>query len=451
MINHLGCNMKMTRLVAVLGIALSMTAYAADWPQYAGLNRDNISAETGLADSWSASGPKVMWTADVFDGYSGASIVDGKAYLTDRDGDTSMLRCFDMKSGKALWNVPFDDPGTLKSAKYNGTRGTPTIADGTAYLVTSYGMFVCIDLKSKKVKWKHNLVEEYEMELHQFGIAQSPSLYGTMVLVAPNAPKIGVAAYDAKSGERIWVSKGLGFHAYISPRVEKVCGQDMVIAVGSSEKAPKPPRRKKGEPKPEPKTVSDLAPGHVVGLSPRDGSILWNYTGWRCHMSIAHPVALPDNHFFITGGYNAGSAMIQVVKKGDGFEAKELYKTDEVGSQLHQPIAVGDHLFIGSNSNSRKDGLASFSMDGKLVWRTKDIDDAPNFERGSFMLADGKLIYLDGKTGKLHLLKADPSKYTELAAADMVEPNDMAWAPLALSDGLLLVRDWNTLKCVDLK
>ena len=29
--------------------------------------------------------------------------------------------------------------------------------------------------------------------------------------------------------------------------------------------------------------------------------------------------------------------------------------------------------------------------------------------------------------------------------------NDMAWAPLALSDGKLLVRDWNTLKCVDLK
>ena len=426
-------------------------ACAEDWPQYAGLNRDNISPETGLADAWPATGPKVLWEVEVSDGYSGAAIVGGKAYLTDRDGDVSMLRCFDMKSGKALWKVAFDDPGKLKGTKFDGTRGTPTIADDVAYLVTSYGSLVCIDLKSKQVKWKHNLVEEYEMELHQFGIAQSPSLYGGMVLVAPNSKDVGVAAYDVKSGERLWVSKGLGFHAYISPRVEAVCGQDMVIAEGSSEKAPKPPRRKKGDPKPDPVDVSELVPGHIVGLSPRDGSVLWDYTGWRCHAAIPHPVALSDNRFFITGGYDAGSAMIQIVKKDDGFEPKELYQTQDVGSQLHQPIAVGEHLFIGSNSNSRKDGLASFSMEGKLVWRTKDIDDAPNFERGPFILTDGKLIMLDGKTGVLHLVKANPATFELLASAEMVEKNDMAWAPLALSDGLLLVRDWNTMKCLDLK
>ena len=189
----------------------------------------------------------------------------------------------------------------------------------------------------------------------------------------------------------------------------------------------------------------------MVGLSPKDGSILWDYTDWRCHMAIPHPVALSGNRLFITGGYKAGSAMIRVEKAGEGFAVKELYKTDEVGSQLHQPIRVGDHLFIGSNSNSRKDGLVSFSLDGKLEWRTKEIDGAPNFERGPFILADGKIAILDGKTGILYLVKADPSTYTELASAPMVEKNDMAWAPLALSNGKLLVRDWNTLKCVDLK
>ncbi|WP_372846751.1 hypothetical protein, partial [Pontiella sp.] len=208
--------------------------------------------------------------------------------------------------------------------------------------------------------------------------------------------------------------------------------------------------RRRDEPaQEEPK--KELAPGHVVGLSPRDGSILWDYTGWSCDYAIPHPVLLPDNRFFITGGYDAGSVMIQIVKKGADFAVKELYKTDDVGAQLHQPILAGDHLFIGSNSNSRNDGLASFSVAGKLAWRTKDIDGAPNFERGGFILADGKLIMLDGKTGMLHLVKADPSKFQLMASAEMVEANDMAWAPLALADGLLLVRDWNTLKCVDLR
>ena len=439
-----------TRILC-LAIITSVAANAADWPQYGGLNRNNISPETGLADSWPEGAPKVLWETKVHDGFSGAAIVGGKAYLTDRDGDDSLLRCFDMESGKELWKVSFSDPGVLKSKKFDGTRGTPTIADGHAYLVTSYGTLVCIDLQSRKVKWQHNLAKDYDQEVCQFGIAQSPALYGNMVLVAPNAKQTGVAAYDSKSGERLWTSPGLGFHSFISPRVEQVCGQDMVVAVGSAEPKPRPPRRKKGEPKPEPVDVSKLEPGHVVGLSPKDGSVLWDYTGWRCKWAIPHPVALPGNRFFITGGYDAGSAMIQVAKRGNGFEVKELYKTDEVGAQLHQPIQVGDHLFIGSNSNSRKDGLASFSLDGKLEWRTKDIDEAPNFERGSFILADGKLIMLDGKTGILHLVKADPKKFQLLASAEMVEKNDMAWAPLALSDGKLLVRDWNTLKCVDLK
>lgn len=441
--------MKAAVSIAIGGIACAVSIQAADWPQYAGINRDNISGETGLAEAWPAGGPKVLWETGVHDGYSGPSIVDGKAYLLDRTEDTSLLRCLDMKTGDELWVVTVEDPGEMKGKKYDGTRGTPTVVDDAAYLVTGYGTFVCVDLKSKKVKWQHNLVEDYKSELHMFGIAQSPALYGDSVLVAPNTPEVGVAAYDANSGERIWTSKGLGFHAYASPRVEKVCGRDMVIALGSSEKAPRSSRRKKEDGESAP--PKELAPSHVVGLSPRDGSVLWDYTGWRCDGAIPHPVALPDNRFFITGGYGAGSAMIQIVEKGDGFEVRELYKTDEVGSQLHQPIAVGDHLFIGSNSNSRKDGLASFSMEGKLIWRTKDVDDAPNFERGSFIMADGKLICLDGKTGRLHLLKADPAEYTELASADMVESNDMAWAPLALSDGLLLIRDWNTLKCVELK
>ena len=438
------------RLIALF-MAVSMAASAADWPQYGGLNRNNVSTETGLADSWPAKGPNVLWETEVHDGYSGPAIAGGKAYLIDRDGDDSLLRCLDMESGKELWKVSFADDAEMGSKKFAGTRGTPTIADGMAYLVTGYGTFACIDLKAKKVKWKHSLLKDYDNELHMFGIAQSPALYGNMVLVAPNSKEVGVAAYDRASGERLWVSKGLGYHAYISPQVVNLCGQDMVVSIGSSEKAPRPPRRKKGEPKPEPKPEGELEPSHVVGLSPEDGSILWDYTGWRCHMAIPHPVELPGNRLFITGGYDAGSAMIQIVKKGGTFEAKELYRTDDVGAQIHQPILVGNHLFIESNSNSRKDGLASFTLDGKLAWRTKDIDGAPNFERGSLILADGKLIMLDSKTGVLHLLKADPLNYAELASAEMVEGNVMAWAPLALSDGKLLVRDWNKLKCVDLK
>ena len=438
---------KTVGLISIWAVASGL--FAGDWPQFCGPNRDNISTETGLADSWPDSGPKVLWETEVHDGYSGPAIKDGKVYLIDREDDNSLLRCLDLDSGKELWRVSFSDVAEMKGKKFAGTRGTPTIADDVAYLVTGYGTFACIDLKTKKVKWTNSLLKDYDNALHQFGIAQSPSLYENMVLVAPNSKAVGVAAYDRESGKRAWVSPGLGYHAYISPRVETICGQDMVVAVGSSEKEQRSKRRKGKDDQPEPK--KELAPAHVVGLSPKDGSILWDYTDWRCHMAIPHPVALPDNRLFITGGYDAGSAMIQIVKKGSGFEVKELYKTAEISSKIHQPIELKNHLMMVSNTNNGKDGLACCNLDGEFKWRTKDVEGAPNFDLGSIILADGKLIILDGKTGILHLVKADPLEFDLLASFKMVEKNDMAWAPLALFGGKLLVRDWNTLKCVDLK
>ena len=435
------------RMCAVAGTLLA-AAVCGDWPNFCGPDWNNVSAETGLADSWPSGGPAVLWQIDVHEGYAAPAIKDGKVYLIDRADDDSLLRCLDLESGKELWACAFSDPGTMKGAKYAGTRGTPTITGEFAYLVTGFGSFVCIDLNEQKVKWRHSLLTDYDNQLHQFGIAHAPFVHGQIVLVAPYTKDAGVAAYDRISGERLWVSPGLGAHSYVTPRVLTLCGQEMVVAAGSMQRAPRA-RRRAGEDTPEEEPGG--IPGKIAGLSLKDGSVLWTYEGWKCQISIPHPVAIPDNRLFITGGYNAGSAMIQIVKDGDRFEAKEVYKTDEAGAQIHQPIQIGNYLLLGSNSNNRNDGLTCLSLDGKLEWRTKDIAGAPLFERGPFILADGKLILLDGKTGILHLAKADASGYKELASAKIVKENDMSWSPLALSQGKLLVRDWNTLKCIDLR
>ncbi len=441
--------MKNAWLYIAVGFAWFTTAFAGDWPQLGGPARNNISTETGLADSWPSSGPNVLWEKTVSDGYSGPTIKDGKIYLIDHEGDDSILRCLALSSGEEIWNYSFSDPGKMSGGKFAGTRGNPTVTDDAVYLVTGHGTFICMDLRTRQVKWMHHLLKDYGNKLHQFGVVQAPFIYKNMVLVAPNTKEAGAAAYDTTTGERLWVSSGLGDHAYITPQVVEFCGQEMVLAVGSKQETPKPRRRQPGAGPEEP--VAPPMAGHITGLSLKDGSVLWDYTGWQCDSAIPAPVLLSDNRLFITGDYGAGSAMIQVVRDGPGFAAREIYKTDAVGAQLQPPIQVGDHFFIGSNGNGRKDGLVCFSLDGKLEWRTKDIEGAPNFERGPFILADGKLILLDGKSGILYLVKADASGYKQLAAAQMVKENSMAWAPLALSGGKLLVRDWNTLKCVDLK
>ena len=48
---------------------------------------------------------------------------------------------------------------------------------------------------------------------------------------------------------------------------------------------------------------------------------------------------------------------------------------------------------------------------------------------------------------KLYLIEPDPTGFKPLASADLLEPANN-WAPIALADGRLLIRDQKQMKCV---
>ncbi|MBN2685588.1 MAG: PQQ-binding-like beta-propeller repeat protein [Pontiellaceae bacterium] len=448
--------MKKTMLCATLVALTATSSFAGDWPQFCGPDRNNISSETGLADSWPEGGPKVLWEKTISDGYSSSAIKDGKVYFVDRVGDKSVLLVLDLAKGTELWKCELADPGNMSHAQYAGTRGTPSVTDDAVYFVTGWGTLVCVDFESKAIRWEHNLLEEFGMSLHMWGMSQSPVVYKDLIIVAPTADEVGVVAYKKKDGELAWKSKPIGGYSFASPVVYKICGVDMLVAVGSEKSAGgggRPGRTGRGA-APAPAAAApastEVASG-TFGLSLDDGSVLWSYGGWQGRNAIPFPTAIPGDRLFITGGYGAGSAMVRIEKSDDGYKVVELFKTKDIGPQIHQAVYFKDRLLVANNDNGLSDGLICATLDGKLEWRTKDIAGAPNFERGPFIVADDKIIILDAKTGKLHLVKGDLSSYQELASAQMVKANDMAWAPLALSDGKLIVRDWKTLKCVDLK
>jgi hypothetical protein len=99
-------------------------------------------------------------------------------------------------------------------------------------------------------------------------------------------------------------------------------------------------------------------------------------------------------------------------------------------------------------------------MDGRIMWKTKR---APDFNKGSMILADGLILATDGAQ-TLYLIEPDPSGFKQLAAASLLaeggsgsENDPLAsrvggrnqnWAPLALAGGKLLLRDQSQLKCV---
>jgi len=423
------------------------SSLAADWPQYLGPARNSTSPEKGLLRSWPEKGPEVLWTVAVGIGYGGPVVKDGKVYLLDRDdkvGDN--LRCLDLTNGNGLWNFAYDAPGRVM---FPGSRSVPIVDGHHVYSCGPYGDLYCMDTNTHKPVWNKNVWKDFGGDrIPIWAITQCPLIYGDLLVLASQAPDAGVVAYDKLTGDVRWKTPNLGNESYASPSVVKIDGEDHVVMVISSTN-PIGHREL-------PQTL-----GNVVGIEPLTGKILWEYDKWRCHISVPSAVDAGENRVLVVGGYELGATMIKVEKKTDGsYGTTELFTTEEFGDQTKPPILHNGHFYAQYGTNSRRDGLLCMSMDGQIKWSTRR---SPDFNKGSMILVDGLILATDGRK-TLYLIEPDPSGFKALASAEMLgdggtgSGNDplasrvggstQNWAPLALSDGKLLIRDQTRMKCV---
>jgi outer membrane protein assembly factor BamB len=433
---------------AIVGCCLFATgARAADWPQYLGPARNSTSSEKGLLRSWPENGPEVLWTVAVGIGYGGPVIKDGRVYLLDRDDKVGdRLRCLDLSTGKELWSFAYDAPGRVM---FPGSRSVPIVDGNRVYSCGPYGDLYCINIDTHKPVWNKNVWKDFGGgRIPIWAITQCPLIYGDLLIIASQAPEAGVVAYDKLTGNIVWKTPNLGNETYVSPAPVKIDGTDHVVMVTSS-------TNRIGHPE-----LAD-ALGTVVGIEPLTGNILWKYDQWRCHISVPSAVDAGDNKVLVVGGYELGATMLKVEKKADGsYGATELFTTEEFGDQTKPPVLHNGYFYAQYGTNNRNDGLTCMSMDGKILWKTGR---SPQFNKGSMILVDGLLLATDGRK-TLYLIEPDPSGFKPLASAEVLgeggtgsENDPLAsrvggstqnWAPLALADGKLLVRDQSRLKCV---
>jgi outer membrane protein assembly factor BamB len=414
--------MKMT-LIAVI-LMISACSSLADWPQYLGPDRNAISPEKGLLRSWPKDGPKVLWTISLGAGYGGAAVSDGKVYVLDRiDNEKDALKCLDLLTGKEQWSYTYDAPGRVQ---HPGSRSTPTIDGKYVYTCGSFGDLYCFDRDTHEPVWNKNIWKDYDSGSGpRWAISQNPLIYGETVIAASQTSKAGVVAYDKLTGQVKWSSPALpGGVGYVSPKIVKINGNDNLVMVTAG---------KRGG-----------GGGAVIGMDPKSGKRLWIYEGWSCMIPIPNVTEIGDGRLFITGGYEAGSAMIKIEKNGDAYSVKEVYKTDGFGTHVHPAILYEDHLYGHCTTNTRRDGMVCMDLDGNVKWKTGR---SPVFDKGGFILADGLILSVDGREGLLYLIEPDPSGYKELAKARLLNTNE-CWGPLALSDGKLIIRDQKQMKCV---
>ena len=408
--------------IGILVLILSSFGLATDWPQYLGPNRNAVSTETGIKRSWPAGGPEVLWTVQLGEGFGGAAISQGKVYVLDRSGETGdILRVLDLKTGKQDWTFAYDAPGKLDRG---GSRSVPTVDGNYIYVCGSFGHFHCVDKRTHKVVWSKNVWTDYSNEgVPRWGIAQNPLIYGDLVILASMTKSAGVVAYDKLTGEQKWTSRGAkGRAGYMSPKIVSIGGEDHITIALSSDDP-------------------------VTGLDPRTGKELWSYDGWTCRIPVPNVTEIGEGRLFVTGGYRAGSAMFRVEKKSGSYVVSEIFKTDEFGTHVHPAILVDGYLYGHCSTNETRDGLMCLSLDGKVMWETgRD----PLFDKGGFILVDGLFLSVDGHKGWLFLIDPSPDGFKEISKTKLLD-TQTCWAPLALTDGMLIIRDQKQMKCVVVK
>ena len=417
------------------------TINECDWPQFLGPNRNSISPQKGLLRSWPESGPELLWSVDVGIGFGGPIVKNSKVYLLDReDGVCDILRCFELQTGKELWKFSYDAPG---SVSFPGSRSVPIIDEHYVYSVGHNGDLYCIDVQTHKPVWNKNVWTDFGGEkLPTWGIAQCPIIYGELLLVASQAPQAGVVAYNKHNGSVVWQTPNLGITGYSNPKVVIIDGEEQIVYVTSSTSS-------RGD--------NQAIPGNVVGMNPLTGKILWQYSGWDCSAQVPCAVDAGDNRLLICGEQRA--TMLQINKNADSsFEVSELFTTDEFGDETKTPVLHNGYFYGMHRTVRKRDGLVCMNMSGEIMWKTLRN---PNFDFGSMLIADDLLLATDGfKT--LYLIEPDPAAFKAISKAEllgegggategmesMIGSSTQNYAPIALADGKLLIRDQYRMLCV---
>ncbi|MCH8831090.1 MAG: PQQ-like beta-propeller repeat protein, partial [Planctomycetes bacterium] len=232
-----------------VSVLLASTVFSAEksagWPQFLGPDRNGLSAETGLLDSFPPTGPPLVWRVPGGVGMSGLAVSQGKVVTMVQRGGKQWVIALDANSGKQLWQTAV--ASAYRNGMGDGPRATPTIAGNTVFALTGDGILVALNLKDGTKKWTQNPLQDFGGGVSEYGMACSPLVAGDLVVVTPGAKGAAVVAYYHKTGKLAWKT-GRGTAGYSSPALLNVGGKKQIVAfIGKA----------------------------AVGIDPKSGASLW--------------------------------------------------------------------------------------------------------------------------------------------------------------------------------
>jgi outer membrane protein assembly factor BamB len=340
-----------------------------------------------------------LWKQPVGGGYASFVVALGRAFTIEQRGVREIVAAYDLETGRELWTNAWNT--RFHSAMGgDGPRATPTWHDGRLYALGGTGEFRAIDAASGRTLWRTDILADAGAENIEHGLSGSPLVVDDAVVVQPGgANGQSVVAYDRLSGKRLWSALD-DRTSYSSPMLVTLAGVRQILAFTAM---------------------------RLVGLSPENGKLLWEFP-WDSGNTASQPLlAGPDRVFISTVGFEA--TMLQLTAGGDGrLTARELWRTNRMNNKFTSPL-LHDGFIYGLDESI----LACIDAStGTLKWK------GGRYGYGQVMLASGHLIVLT-EEGELALVRADPKAHQEITRFPAIAGR--SWNHPAMSDGILLIRN----------
>jgi outer membrane protein assembly factor BamB len=408
------------------------SAKAENWPQWRGPRGDGTSLETNLPLQWSTTSG-IAWQCPVPGWGDSTPAVWGDAVFvtTQVDNQSLQLLRLDIKTGQIIWQRQVGEgkcPHEQLHLKENDQRrhqsfheshnyASPSpVTDGRAVVVHfGNGDLAAYDFEGKQL-WKRNLQKDYGEYTVWWGHANSPVLYGDLVISIcvqdscgdlPGKPSPSyVVAHDLKTGKERWKTMRMTStnlepcDSYTTPILWKDNGRLELVVLGSL---------------------------LVDAYDPATGKRLWHMPDLIGNRTITGPVA-SENLLFVTQGMRQPLLAIRSGGEGKRTQADVAWQFSQGTPDSATPVIWEKSLFFVAN-----DGIAR-CLDlstGKEQWKQR----LKGEYRASPVAADGRIYFLN--TQGLATVTAASPKFRRLAENSL---DDETLASPAVSDGRILIR-----------
>ena len=405
------------------------TELSESWPRFRGSDFDNISkSPVNLIENFPSDGPEIVWSVELGEGHSGAAIYEGLAYILDYDEETraDLLRCFSLADGKEMWKRGY----SLNIKRNHGmSRTIPAITEDFILTMGPMCHVMCLDRESGDFLWGIDVAKEYESEVPLWYTGQCPLIDDGNAIIATGGKALMIAV-DCETGEKLWETPNPNgwkmSHSSVMPY--NYGGRKMYVY---------------------------SAVGGMVGIAADGddaGQVLWETPAWNHSVVAPSPVCMDDGKIFMTAGYGAGSMMLQLSESNGSFSVEPLYEyapREGLACEQQTPVLWNGHLFgiLPKDGGALRNQFVCVSPDDtrEIVWSSgKEV----RFGLGPYFIADNKFFILNDD-GTLFIARPSTEGYIQVDQYQVIEGHD-AWAPFAIANGYLLMRDADTMVCLNL-